>query len=853
MRCGNYVRSAFGRTLPVWLTCIVACGGDGPTQVQPAVAGRNGLAASIAVVSGADAKWAADDTVAKPVRLIVLDSAGAPRIGDQVVVKGPSRSAAALSDTSGIATISLRAEPKPGSYAYTAEVSGGTPSHPMVLSVSFTETTVAGAPAAIAVVGPPVLLDRFPGQVVTPPGFTVQDRIQNPVSGIAVRFAVTVGGSVSDTTLITDSLGHVAPRTWTLGPSAGAQLLTATAGDITASSVAEATNPPPAKIQVWFGDKQLLAVRSATQSIAVAVTDHAGQPMDGAQVIFRDQRTGQTVCTTQTGPGGDAWLYPSETPACGWVIMQPGVNLLTVTSDTVSATVTATGVPRPSALRLVGDSARGLSYAPSTTIRNAIVVQLLDANGAPAAGYLLDLTALPYRGTVTDTVTTDARGVGRFSWQLGPSLGPETLTVTVHLVPDLRESVTAFVAGRPQFQTISAGDAHTCGSTLRQTTPPVICWGRNSLGQLGDGTIIGRTTPVVAVVSTSDDKPLTWASAGSGFTCATLDVTYLSYLSTTYPRHLYCWGADASGQTGVPPVQSAQPFDQGQGLDSPSAGASHACAVHADLYVQNDPHHSEASQADTIVCWGDNRFGQLGDGTTVGRSTRAPIAARIVGMVAAGDGFTCAMTGDGRAFCWGHNADGQLGDGTTIDRLVPVPVAAPTTFIIRWQLSFGVTPNIAVGSAHACAIGSDGVAYCWGRNDSGQLGDGTTDSRSSPTPVSGNLRFVWLAAGGSHTCGLTTTGVAYCWGANLSGQLGTGAASSASLVPSRVVSAPAFWVITAGKSHTCALTVADHTAYCWGLNADGQLGDGTTIDRATPVPVAQLQGPGAAAALGRKR
>src|SRR2546423_995537 len=135
------------------------------------------------------------------------------------------------------------------------------------------------------------------------------------------------------------------------------------------------------------------------------------------------------------------------------------------------------------------------------------------------------------------------------------------------------------------------------------------------------------------------------------------------------------------------------------------------------------------------------------------------------------------------------------------------------------------------------AAAAGGMAYCWGANDTGQLGDGTTTSRATPVPVSGGLSFAVLDGGGGHSCGVITSGAAYCWGDNTSGQLGDGTGTGRAN-PAAVADHLEFVSVSAGLGHACGLTPRG-TAYCWGRNASGQLGDGTTTASALPVPVQQ--------------
>lgn len=189
--------------------------------------------------------------------------------------------------------------------------------------------------------------------------------------------------------------------------------------------------------------------------------------------------------------------------------------------------------------------------------------------------------------------------------------------------------------------------------------------------------------------------------------------------------------------------------------------------------------------------------------------------------IAAGDGFACAIADQG-TFCWGRNGSGQLGDGTTTASLSPRAVATVFT-------------GISAGMQHVCGVQPNGVVRCWGDGVQGQIGDGAGISRSLPSPgISG--AYVMVTSGGAHSCALAADGRASCWGANDRGQLGDGTTSRA-LTPVTVGNAPAFATIAAGRDHTCALDLTG-SAWCWGANTSGQLGDGSTTDRTRPVPVA---------------
>lgn len=145
--------------------------------------------------------------------------------------------------------------------------------------------------------------------------------------------------------------------------------------------------------------------------------------------------------------------------------------------------------------------------------------------------------------------------------------------------------------------------------------------------------------------------------------------------------------------------------------------------------------------------------------------------------------------------------------------------------------------QVSAGETHTCGIATDNRAYCWGSNSHGQLGDGTSTLRQTPVAVAGTLRFRRLSAGSEHTCGVTTDNRAYCWGSNY-GRLGDGTTSTESLTPVAVTGGRLFRQVDAGTYHTCGVSYPDNWVYCWGANYVGQLGDGTSVDRATPVLVA---------------
>jgi len=188
---------------------------------------------------------------------------------------------------------------------------------------------------------------------------------------------------------------------------------------------------------------------------------------------------------------------------------------------------------------------------------------------------------------------------------------------------------------------------------------------------------------------------------------------------------------------------------------------------------------------------------------------------------------TCALKSDGTVWCWGDNEYGELGDGTTTERHTPVQVSGLTNVVA-----------VAPGSVHTCALKSDGTVWCWGDNYYGQLGDGTTTERHTPVQVSGLTNVVAVTVGSLHTCALKSDGTVWCWGFNGAGELGDGTTTDRH-TPVQVSGLTNVVAVTVGFVHTCALK-SDGTVWCWGYNHHGELGDGTTTDRHTPVQVSGL-------------
>jgi alpha-tubulin suppressor-like RCC1 family protein len=339
---------------------------------------------------------------------------------------------------------------------------------------------------------------------------------------------------------------------------------------------------------------------------------------------------------------------------------------------------------------------------------------------------------------------------------------------------------------------ISAGLGQSCALIRRGG---VKCWGSNGHDELGDGSAVNRSTPVDVSGLGSGVRAI---AAGARHTCA-----------LTSAGGVKCWGNNSfgtlgNGTTGRPftPVDVA---GLSSGVTAIAAGLDHSCAL---------------TSVGGVKCWGYNRFGELGDGTTGDRSAPVDVVGLSTGVtaIAAGSFQSCALTSAGVVKCWG---------GTSGNRLTPVDIV---------RLSGGVRA-IAVSGGHGCALTGSGGVKCWGRNDAGQLGDGTTSNSSTPVDVSGLASGVTaITAGVGNSCALTSVGGVKCWGLNDFGQLGDGSAVNRSTPVDVSGLRRGVRAIAAGSFHGCALTSSGGVR-CWGLNASGQLGDRTTVNRRTPVGV----------------
>jgi alpha-tubulin suppressor-like RCC1 family protein len=504
--------------------------------------------------------------------------------------------------------------------------------------------------------------------------------------------------------------------------------------------------------------------------------------------------------------------------------LPPGIGTTVVAARVAGASmpparfrVSATPGP-PARVAVAGGD--GQSGRPNALLSRRIAVRVADAQGNPVPGVEVRFEVLTGEGGVAPSRTrTDTLGVASSRWRLGPATGSQTLAALVPGVEDgvrtLRATAVAPQPALPSSSSPSSGAGSSAGAASPSPSSPerraldapvnvtrrTFAIGGSGVCGLADGTAgcrgsddrgqraAGETAPELAAVAPGVSHACGLEPSGAA----------------------WCWGANEAGQLGDgsrTDRDDAVAVSTELRFSTLAAGLSHTCGL---------------TGGGIPACWGRNVSGQVGDGSRADRLVPQPADTEVaLRSLVAGWNHTCGLGGGGEAYCWGLNADGQLGDGSRLDRLRPT--AGPGSF-----------SRLTAGSGHTCGI-REGEVYCWGANDFGQLGDGSTTPRTRPVPVQGLPGpAAAVAAGAVHTCALLGDGTAYCWGQNLHGQLGDGTTESRRTA-TPVWGDQTFARLHAGGAVTCAFT-AEGTQHCWGLNQSGQLGDGTRANRRVPTRV----------------
>ena len=416
-------------------------------------------------------------------------------------------------------------------------------------------------------------------------------------------------------------------------------------------------------------------------------------------------------------------------------------------------------------------------------------------------------------------VAIDAAGLVR-----AVGLGTATIAATVGSVRAEASLIVEPALSLMPASRVAAGARHSCALVADGAA---YCWGFNAYGQLGLGA--HGDTDVLQPTAVVGNLHFASIAAGGLHSCA---------LSAT--GEAYCWGANDWGQLGAPSTENCggvgapdscsvvpQRVDGAQAFAVIAPGGEHTCALTSD---------------GRAFCWGSNAGGALGIGDPA--LTRSVTPREVVGghrfvALTSGDSHSCGLTATGEAYCWGEDYWGQVGDGgpsgnqlnTVALRYNPRPVVVDFRF-----------RSIAATGAQTCGITTEGVAHCWGFNAKVWHGDSPLPGAErnymeSTVPLdvlgAGSLGLDRVVAGGSLTCGLTSAGTAWCWGWDL-----TGAAARRVLPPETLAGGP--WKnLVGGGAHLCGVGT-DGALYCVGQNPNGQLGDGSRKASATPVRVVGL-------------
>jgi alpha-tubulin suppressor-like RCC1 family protein len=396
----------------------------------------------------------------------------------------------------------------------------------------------------------------------------------------------------------------------------------------------------------------------------------------------------------------------------------------------------------------------------------------------------------------------------------------------------LGPSATAIAAynGPKVWQQISVGGSYN--PCVIASNNQAYCWGSNGWGELGNNS----TTPSLVPVAVDTSGVL------SGKTILSISTSADHSCAIASDNLAYCWGYNQSGQLGnnsttqslVPVAVYTGGVLSGKTVKSiVPQSVDHTCAIASD---------------NLAYCWGSNSNGQLGNNSTTQSSvpvavdTSGVLSGKTINTIITGNAYTCAIASDNLAYCWGYNNFGQLGNNSTTQSLVPV--AVNTSGVLSGKTVMSITST----SASVCAIASDNLAYCWGNDNYGQLGNNSTTQSQVPVAVntSGVLSgktIVSITTGNLHTCAIASDYQAYCWGYNVHGALGNNSTTD-SHVPvavntSGVLSGKTIRSIAGGIYHTCAIA-SDYHAYCWGWNINGELGNNSNTESDVPVAVNPL-------------
>ncbi|MFI5309824.1 MAG: hypothetical protein ACHQQ3_01215 [Gemmatimonadales bacterium] len=679
----------------------------------------------------------------------------------------------------------------------------------------------------------------------------VVDANGQAVSGATVTFSVRAGGGSVNPPAFTSNDTGLVRATWTLGTTLGANKVVAqlTNGFVLDSALftAQATPGAPAQVVMVSGDLQSGRVgKPLALPLVVKVTDAYGFTKSGTKVVWTPGFSSGTVAFT----AGDTTAADGSASAM-WTLGSLAIpQIMTASVTGIAGGVTFHATTSADTGRLI-TVVSGLSQTGPVAgaLGTALRLKVTDQYGNIIVGDTVVWNdSIAGGGSVSTIVgATGADGTAQTTWTLGNHAGPQFLRARTKPVAPSGSSVasatfnftaTATVA----FSEVFAGNFQACAITA--SNQRVYCWGNNDAGQLAKGTNINSTAPSAAVAIGSDtiNGPFLQVRQMSG--------GQDQFCALTVSRRMYCWGR----VMGSAPVNTAteQALTTGGSNGNQqilanfiAAGEEHICVM--DLvglaFCTGNNLHGQLGDGAAPVTPQINTY------------TFVIPFNFLWSNISAGFSHTCAVPRFNPANatsqvprCWGVNNSGQVGNGT----LTFTDVTTPQSVVLPTGVTAFDSLSIATGAQHSCAVAVvasgtlGGPAYCWGNNAFGQLGKGaavTAASRDSvPVPVAGGITFARLFAGKYHTCGLDLAGGAWCWGRNDYGQLGDGTRTS-QLGPVAVVGGNAFRSLSLGELYTCGVaatpgtpfgapSASPGTVYCWGDNVFGQLGQGTAASNA---------------------
>lgn len=614
--------------------------------------------------------------------------------------------------------------------------------------------------------------------------------VNTPVASVVVtlpRTALRVGESIQAVAIPADSLGGILSGRLIFWTSSDPAVVSVSTGGIV-----EALSPGVASVRAEVDGKAgtVVVQISLVPVSSVTLSPTSESVSAGASVtlvaILKDSAgrilTGRLIAWVSTSPAvatvSEAGVVTGLLVGTAEVIAtsEGKEGRATLTVNTLSTAV-ASVVAGPSNVEMSGGATKQLT----ATLR--------DANGNVLGGRNVTWSSSnPDRATVSQSGLVTA----------APVTAPVVITATSE-----GQSGNSSI-GITTFVMMRTGNGFTCALTADGTA---YCWGRNSYGQLGDGTTTTRSLPT----KVNTDLKFVLLATGGGFTGAGRACGVVA------SGLAYCWGRD---DMGGPNQLVPTPAPGGFRFVSIAVGAGTTCGTTSER---------------ELYCWGSiwySRYAGILEGSISYTAITGPIliAQGIVAGVGGVDNDFCGVDESDIAYC-----------GRIAVEAGGLSKQSPVSTSLRFT-------TIRVGDRHKCGLVASGQAYCWGRNDVGQLGDGTTINRSEPTAVSGGVLFQTIAAGGNwlpdengnptiaggFTCGLNTGGKAYCWGSNAAGRLGIGSAAAAAVSPQPVAGDITFTGIRVGAYHGCGLAVSG-AAYCWGEGI--AVGDGTSISKSAPALV----------------